>query len=82
MVKELKDLNSTYRNHLQDHFLLERLFIRRHIFVHLCSYNAKNRRLWDTKRGLGDNPFQAYPKILEICDAVENIEKVKETVGQ
>ena len=29
----------------------------------------------------GDNPFQAYPKILKICDAVENIEKVKETVG-
>ena len=25
--------------------------------------------------------FQAYPKILEVCDAVEKIEKVKETVG-
>ena len=52
------------------------------IFLYTCVRTTQKTGGFGILREVcGDNPFQAYPKILKICDAVENIEKVKETVG-
>ena len=52
------------------------------IFLYTCVRTTQKTGGFGILREVcGDDPFQAYPKILEVCDAVEKIEKVKETVG-
>ena len=52
------------------------------IFLYTCVRTTQKTGGFGILREVcGDDPFQAYPRILKICDEVEKIEKVKETVG-
>ena len=89
-IKNLTELHNKRAERLEQHlsksssgpFLTGEDCSYADIFLYTCVRTTEKTGGFGVLReACGDNPFQAFPNILKVCDEVENIEKVKNTVG-
>ncbi len=89
-IKNLTELHNKRSGRLEQH--ISKSFLGPFLTGEDCSYadiflytcvrtTQKTEGFGMLREACGHDPFQAYPTILKICDEVEKIEKVKETIG-